>query len=59
MVDKSFIDREHPQQEADKERKEYYKRDHRPDGDVVDALKNVFIHSGKIIQVFVRLFYQL
>ena len=59
MVDKFLIHRKNPEQQTEKEREEDHERNHRPDGDVVDTLKNVFIHSSKVIQVVVRQVFQL
>src|SRR5690349_12266424 len=46
VCDVPLIHRERPPQQTQEEKKEYHKRDHRPDGDVVDASENFFIHSS-------------
>jgi hypothetical protein len=46
--DVGAVCREYPPQQAEKEQKEYNKRDHRPYLDVFDALQYILIHGGII-----------
>ena len=46
-----FIRREYPPQETQKEEEKDEERDHWPDGDVVDILKNVFVHDRKCMRL--------
>src|SRR5690349_14822521 len=45
LVHKFFVNRKHPPQQTDEKEKEYHKRDHWPNGNVVDTLKYILIHN--------------
>ena len=51
LVDKIHVCCKHPPQQADEEQEEDHKGYHRPDGDVVDVLKHIFIHIGNSYSV--------
>jgi hypothetical protein len=44
LLNEFSIDRENPPQQDDEKQKENHKRNHWPDGNVVDTLKNVLVH---------------
>jgi len=56
LVDKIFISRENPPQKHQKKSKENDERYDRPDGDVINALKNILVHKINYLR---SLFFQL
>jgi hypothetical protein len=40
----ALVDRKKPPQHEEEKQKEDHKRDNGPDGDIIDALKNILVH---------------
>ena len=56
---KFLIRAENPPQQTNKKKEEDNERNHWPDGDVVDTLKDVFIHIVTVIQLVLCSFLSL
>jgi hypothetical protein len=58
FIDEFFVGSKDPPEQADEEEKEDNKGDNGPDGDVIDALEHILIHSALYFSSEVHLIFQ-
>ena len=59
FIDEFFVGSKNPPKQADEEEKEDNKGDNGPDGDVIDTLEHILIHSAFTLIVRFNLFFSV